>query len=117
MPFVFGTLTRQPLGPTATPAAADRQLSATMMAYWTNFARKGNPNGPGLPNWPTIGQAGSRVLQLDANPATAVNPDLGRFQFIEKYRQNGRFPDEWRALGSPYLTEYQGPACPTTPNL
>jgi len=117
VPFVFGTLTRQPLGPTATPAAADRQLSATMMAYWTNFARKGNPNGPGLPNWPTIGQAGSRVLQLDANPATAVNPDLGRFQFIEKYRQNGRFPDEWRALGSPYLTEYQGPACPTTPNL
>jgi len=31
----------------------DHSLSATMQAYWTNFATKGDPNAPGLPPWPS----------------------------------------------------------------
>ncbi len=30
----------------------DRKLSARMMAFWVNFAKNGNPNGPGLDYWP-----------------------------------------------------------------
>jgi para-nitrobenzyl esterase len=31
--------------------AAQRQLSDTMIGYWTRFAHTGNPNGGGTPTW------------------------------------------------------------------
>jgi para-nitrobenzyl esterase len=31
----------------------DLELSKKMMGYWVNFVKMGNPNGQGLPDWPT----------------------------------------------------------------
>jgi len=42
----------------------DRDLSKQMMAYWVNFARTGDPNGPGLPQWPAYRAATDQSLDL-----------------------------------------------------
>lgn len=42
----------------------DRKLAEETSGYWVNFARSGNPNGPGLPSWPAFNNADNNVLYL-----------------------------------------------------
>ena len=35
-----------------------------MSGYWVNFARSGDPNGPGLPPWPAFTNAECKVQYL-----------------------------------------------------
>jgi para-nitrobenzyl esterase len=42
----------------------DRQLASTMSSYWVNFARSGDPNGPGLTPWPTYRNATTGKAQI-----------------------------------------------------
>ncbi len=46
LPFVFGSHERA-LG----VSDEDDVLTETIQTYWTNFAKTGNPNGPGVPDW------------------------------------------------------------------
>jgi para-nitrobenzyl esterase len=52
----------------ASKSPADIKLADQMASYWTNFARNGNPNGPGLPAWP-------EASQLDRNEAFLLAAD------------------------------------------
>ena len=76
--YVFGTLDTRP-GWTIRPE--DRTLSDQMMGYWTNFAKTGNPNGPGLPNWPEYG-SDNAIIHLN-NPITSGPSTVhARYEFL-----------------------------------
>ena len=51
----------------------DWALSEQMQQYWTNFAKTGDPNGPGLPEWPCYGAWAQEAMELgDATRAIPV---------------------------------------------
>jgi para-nitrobenzyl esterase len=95
--LVFGTLTPQFIVNGAMPPSdTDRALAETMMMYWVNFAKHGDPNGAGLPRWPAYHSDGSIM-----NFGTAIGPQLNawgpRFRFLSSYRTAGVLPGAWRA--------------------
>ena len=63
--------------PPAMPLTSDEQaLSATMVNYWTQFAKTGDPNGSGSPMWPAYTAANDSILTLDT-PAMNVQVTTG----------------------------------------
>ncbi|MBR1131764.1 carboxylesterase/lipase family protein [Bradyrhizobium iriomotense] len=51
----------------------DREVASRMRAYWINFVRSGDPNGPDLPRWDAA--AGSDRLLLMTNDTIASGDD------------------------------------------
>jgi len=80
--YVFGTLDSRP-GAKWRPE--DRRLSEQMQSYWVNFARTGNPNGEGLPNWPAYTKDSWQVLVLDSGISARPDDHRDRYLFLQKY--------------------------------
>ena len=52
---------------------AQRQLSGQMIQYWANFVKTGNPNGPGLPGWPSYNTYTHQTLSLRPEGNTVID--------------------------------------------
>ena len=70
---VFGTYQQGVIGvgPPARATEADARLSDVMQRYWTNFAKTGDPNGPGLPKWPKFDTKSRGYVEFATSGATA----------------------------------------------
>ena len=86
--YVFATLGGPgggPAGLTGPPRPEDLALSALMQRYWVNFARTGDPNGPGLPTWPAFRSGAQRAMYLDAQSGAHRMPNLKQLEALDAY--------------------------------
>lgn len=80
--YALGNLDANPL---YAWSAVDRQVSATMSAYFANFIRTGNPNGPGLPAW-TAAPSGHQLIYrqiIDASTTSQLFTEQHRYSVAE----------------------------------
>ncbi len=86
-PSVFDTLhtVGRPMG------ERDARAATAMADYWTTFAAKGNPNGPGRPAWPEFGAGRDRLLEFtNDGPVAQPIPFGARLDLIERFYERIR---------------------------
>jgi len=60
---------------------ADHEVSRTMQAYFVNFIKTGNPNGPGLPNWPAY-RADNNYQRMRIDVKSQAEPEAHRDRYL-----------------------------------
>jgi para-nitrobenzyl esterase len=63
----------------------DQRVAETMNAFWANFIKKGDPNGPGLPMWPNFTKT-HQVMHLDANSQALPEQHRDRYEFLDSFK-------------------------------
>ena len=59
----------------SSPTALDSQVAKIAHAYWVNFAKTGDPNGPGLPPWPRYSAAKDELMVFQRDGTAKGQPD------------------------------------------
>jgi para-nitrobenzyl esterase len=96
--YVFGTLDKVPPVPASADGRrrwqqTDRELSASMLGYWANFVKTGDPNGPGLPAWPRYeAKAHDPLMQFDERPEARPDGRTARMNVLDAVFQPDRRP-------------------------
>ncbi|MFM2482165.1 carboxylesterase/lipase family protein [Celerinatantimonas sp. YJH-8] len=84
MAYVFNTL-KAVYGQATT--SEDQAMATMMHQYWINFAKTGNPNGPGLPEWPQYQTNKDRLMWFSPQGAsdsqTIADPMKTQLDVIE----------------------------------
>lgn len=104
-PPYHGSELRYVFGDDTLEDAATRRQSQIMQRYWTNFAKTGNPNGPGLPVWQAYEPNAQASIEFafDGPVARKASRAVPCSTFTEKYL---RHPDV--QSGGPDHVWYKG---------
>jgi para-nitrobenzyl esterase len=81
MPYVFGNIEVPAVG----GSKPDKPTSDQMMSYWTNFAKTGDPNGDGVPEWPKFTLKDQQVRVLGTTPGVSPIPHRPMLEVWEDY--------------------------------
>jgi para-nitrobenzyl esterase len=72
---------------------SDLEISEAMGTYWTNFAKYGNPNGEGVPQWPAFSEPDPDVMYFGPTPHIGPVPGAGSLEVLDDYFEWRRSPD------------------------
>lgn len=64
---------------------SDLEISDAMATYWTNFAKYGDPNGKGVPKWPTFSGKNPIVMYFSQTPHTGPVPSAKPLEVLNAY--------------------------------
>ena len=79
--YVFGNLG----GFGGSSGPEDKALSELMNSYWMNFAKNGDPNGPGLPVWPAFNEKEQETMYFDKTCGARPQPNLNQLKAFDAY--------------------------------
>ncbi|CAH0996115.1 Fumonisin B1 esterase [Emticicia aquatica] len=65
--------------------ASDKILEEQMSSYWVNFAKNGNPNAKGLPDWQAFDSTNPQVMEFGKTPIYSKLPSKEQLAFWDKY--------------------------------
>lgn len=82
VPYAFQTLSG---GQGGAPKPEDLKLSDMISSYWVNFARSGDPNGPGLPKWPAFTESNQQAMVFDNASGARPVPNLEKLKAFDAY--------------------------------
>ncbi len=70
----------------------DFKVSETMMAYFANFIKTGDPNGKSLPEWPAAESADSTppVMVIDVKSKAENSEDDARYEYLDEFYGNNK---------------------------
>lgn len=72
---------------------SDLEISEAMGTYWTNFAKYGDPNGEGVPEWPAFSAENPQVMYLGPKPHVGPVPSSESLQVLDRYFSWRRTPE------------------------
>lgn len=90
IPYVFDTIGKSSWGNLGKGlTSADYNMASEANAYWVNFAKMGDPNGPGLPNWPRYTASGDGLMDFTMNDGPTGGPDpwAAQLDAVEKIQK------------------------------
>jgi para-nitrobenzyl esterase len=79
--YVFNNLGALPLSWTGT----DRELADRISTYWVNFAIQGDPNGEGMPHWPSFSDANRSMMHFDDAPRVGPVANEDKIRIVDGY--------------------------------
>ncbi len=84
IPYVFDNLGKAGQGG-GSGGPEDKVLSELIISYWINFAKKGNPNGPGLPVWPAFDGKEQKTMFFDRTPSARPHPNVDKIKTFDTH--------------------------------
>ena len=63
----------------------DLKVGDLISSMWTNFVKTGNPNGPGIPNWPSYDPKTEMLMNIGDDPKAQPAPFKLQLEFLDEW--------------------------------